>query len=354
MKNYIHTILLVILITSCSKEKDEEVEINEIPLEITQEYLNENGILQGFPVLKQVADEIKVKGKVDVPPNARVVITAKTDGFVRQIYGLEGASVSSGQSLAIIENPELITMQKNLKELQAQLTFAKQELSRKQKLYTNEATSLKALQEAKSNVNILQTSINGTQKELAILGSNSSYGSQINISSTINGKITNIMVKKGDYILKQMPIMEILNENEKHIVLEIPAQYASKVIVNLPMSIDINNKKLKGKIIQVSPEINNETRTITAHCHLSDHHLEYLLKVNEIVNATLFFSYKMVYTLPKDAIISEGEKYFVVQIKNKQINRIEVQGKIQGNDFILQNNSLSKTKLVTKNMYYLN
>ena len=96
-----------------------------------------------------------------------------------------------------------------------------------------------------------------------------------------------------------MPIMEILNENEKHIVLEIPAQYASKVIVNLPMSIDINNKKLKGKIIQVSPEINNETRTITAHCHLSDHHLEYLLKVNEIVNATLFFSYKMVYTLPK-------------------------------------------------------
>lgn len=352
MKNYIKLAFILSLIFSCTKEK--EVEISEVPNEITQEYLSKNGIIQGFPILKQVADEVKVKGRVDVPPNARVVITAKTDGFVRQIFGLEGSSISAGQMVAIIENPELITMQKNLKEQQAQLTFAKQEVNRKQKLYENEATSLKAFQEAKNNLNILQTSIDGMQKELAILGSSSGYGSQITISSSINGKIANIMVKKGDYILKQMPIMELINEDEKHIILEIPAQYATEVVTNLPMSIDVNNKKLKGNIIQVSPEINTETRTITAHCHLNDHHLEYLLKANEIINANLFFSYKMSYTIPKDAVIIEGEKYFVIQIKNKQVNRIEVQGKIQGNDFVLKDNSLAKTKIVIKNMYYLN
>lgn len=361
---FISTILILF---SCGKEetKKEEFEIiaseNQIALNDSQ--VKNAGIEIGTLGKEEISAKIKLNGMVDVPPQNLASVSASSGGYVKYTKFMPGMHVNRGETLAILEDPQIVQLQQDYLLAKSNLNYAKKDYNRQSDLNKSKAASDKVMQQAQTEAQNQNILMRGMAEKLRTLGINpeslnaGNIRRSISVSSPVSGYISSVNVKIGQYVSPTDKLFEVVNTDDVHLALMVFEKDLNKISVGQRVFAYTNQnpaKKYAAKIILIGKDFQAD-RSVIIHCHFIDYDKN--LIPGTYMNAEVETNSENGNTVPDDAVVTwEGKQYIFQELKPKTYKMTEI--KIGNSEngrteiFNLDQKLLNK-KFVTKGAYNL-
>lgn len=361
---FISTILILF---SCGKEetKKEEFEIiaseNQIALNDSQ--VKNAGIEIGTLGKEEISAKIKLNGMVDVPPQNLASVSAPSGGYVKYTKFMPGMHVNRGETLAILEDPQIVQLQQDYLLAKSNLNYAKKDYNRQSDLNKSKAASDKVMQQAQTEAQNQNILMRGMAEKLRTLGINpeslnaGNIRRSISVSSPVSGYISSVNVKIGQYVSPTDKLFEVVNTDDVHLALMVFEKDLNKISVGQRVFAYTNQnpaKKYAAKIILIGKDFQAD-RSVIIHCHFIDYDKN--LIPGTYMNAEVETNSENGNTVPDDAVVTwEGKQYIFQELKPKTYKMTEI--KIGNSEngrteiFNLDQKLLNK-KFVTKGAYNL-
>ncbi|APD05892.1 nickel and cobalt resistance protein CnrB [Flavobacteriaceae bacterium UJ101] len=384
-------IALLIFTVSCKKHEEgdghqHESEHSHTETTITAEdHHDEEGIVNltekqvevadfqyGTFEMKNLSNIVRVNGETNLPPQNRAVVTTLISGNIKQIFIEEGDLVKKGQTLAIVENPDFLALQREYYSAISASSYTKKEYKRQKKLYEEKITARKKYELAKANYDAEQANIAGLAsqlRQLSISPSNVAKGKftrTFPVVAPISGSIGHIDASIGSYADLSQELFTIVDNSKIHLDLNIYEKDLSKIKVGQKVSFTLTNQDhsiINGKIFAVSKTFEPDTKTVLAHATVDNSKNE--LVANMFVNAVIEIGKNQVKALPNEAIVKlKGKDYIFIKEDHEKeevhdevpFKMIEVStGKSElGYTAVEPIDKIdSNAQIVTKNTYFL-
>ena len=202
----------IVLLSSCGSNSSSETTKEETHEEAGEQHGNENtasltneqiktiGIELGTVEQKELTNSIKANGVLTVPNQNKAFVTPLLSGVIKTLLVQPGTYVKQGQAIATIVNPDLIQMQQQLQQVNAQIALAEIELKRQKELVEGNAAPLKRLQQVQTELVSLKTQRSGLQKQLSALGASQSFSSSVTVRAPISGTVSKVMAQLGSNV----------------------------------------------------------------------------------------------------------------------------------------------------------
>ena len=303
-----------------AREEGGKAHVNENTASLTDEQIKTIGIELGTVEQKELTNSIKANGILTVPNQNKAFVTPLLSGVVKTLNVQPGTFVRQGQAIATIVNPELIQMQQQLQQVNAQIALSEIELKRQKELVEGNAAPLKRLQQVQTELTTLKTQRSGLQKQLSALGASQSFSSSVTVRAPINGTVSKVMVQLGSNVGVSTPIAEIVNNSELHLDLYVYEKDLSKVKPNQTIHFTITNnagKEYDAQIFSIGTAFESNTKTIPVHAKVMGNKMGLIDGMNVTANVSL--DKATVSAVPTEAIVSyQGQDFiFIVTDEHK-------------------------------------
>jgi cobalt-zinc-cadmium efflux system membrane fusion protein len=327
----IFTLLLLALALSCKEKASESGNPQQDSedagiITLSPQQFEANNMAVSTPEEMRFPEVIRVSGMIDVPPENRVVISAVYGGFVKKTSLLVGDKVRKGQVVAVLENPEFLTLQQEYMEVRETLPYLKSEFERQQTLFEEQISSEKGFLQAKSAYRSASARKSGLEKQLSLLGIRpdelepDALRSEIALYAPISGKVTQVNISMGSYVSRASEMLEIINPEHLHLELSVFEQDIGKVREGQPIRFripEVSDTQYEGAVYLVGSSI-DVGRTVKVHGHLNEEHKASLL-VGMFVQAEIQVGTDedpeaespLFLALPEEAIIAQDEERFI-------------------------------------------
>ncbi len=310
-------------------QTEEHHEDEENVVELTEAQMKNGGVSLGKIEDKQISGTIKVNGKLDVPPQQLVSISAPLGGFLKSTSLLEGSRVKKGELIGTIENLEFIQIQQDYLEAKSNFELAKADYERQQSLAKENVNSEKTLQQSKSNFTTWEAKFNGLKEKLNVLNisvssvESGNVRSSINLFSPINGYVTEVNVNIGKFVNPTDVLFEIVDTEHLHAELIIFEKDVPKLKLGQKVRFTLANETSErtATVYLIGREISDD-RTIQIHCHIDKQDKELLPGM--YLNAVVETGGIKVPALPDESIIDyQGKKYVFIAVDEPTENKEE-------------------------------
>ena len=323
--------LAFIVLNSCGNKNSTEITKPETAVDseaehansntaiLTQEQIKEIGIELGVLEQKNLTTSIKANGVLTVPNQNKAFVTPLLSGVIKTLLVQPGSFVKQGQAIASIVNPDLIQMQQQLQQVNAQIALAEIELKRQQELVEGNAAPLKRLQQVQTELITLKAQRSGLQKQLSALGASQVFSSSIMVRSPISGTVSKVMAQLGSNVDVSTPIAEIVNNSQLHLDLYVYEKDLSKVKTDQIIHFTVTNdagKEYDAQIFSIGTAFESNTKTIPVHAKVMGDKAGLIDGMN--VTANISLDKATVPAVPTEAIVSyQGQDYiFIVSDKS--------------------------------------
>ena len=308
--------LFLTLITSCGDKKKEEVREekkseNEVVLTAVQ--FKTVGIQTGFLENRNLNLVIKANGYTAVPPQNRANISTLIGGTVKDILVLEGTFVSKGKVLATIQNLEVVEMQEDYNSAVANIEYLQLEYNRQKILSDEDVNPRKVLQEVKAKLAVERARAKASKSKLQALNMSTNGSSLVPIVSPISGYVGKISIAKGAFAETGITLFEVVDNREMHLDLNVYEKDLGSISVGQTIDFILTNqgnKSIKGKIFGINKSFSNESKTVAVHAKINPADAKNLIS-GMYVSANINIKNNTVPALPNDAVVKNGDKYFV-------------------------------------------
>ena len=307
---------VLILLASCNEKKaaetqEEEKPENEVTLTATQ--FKTVGIEIGSVENRNLNLVIKANGYTTVPPQNSANISTLIGGTVKDIFVLEGTFVNKGKVLATIQNLEVVEMQEDYNAASANIEYLQLEYNRQKTLSDENVNPRKIFQEVKSKLAVEKARVQAAKNKLQALNMSTNGSSLVPIVSPISGYVGKISIAKGAFAETGSILFEVVDNSQMHLDLNVYEKDLGSISVG--QSIDFvltnqGNKSIKGKIFGINKSFSNESKTVSVHAKINPADAKDLIS-GMYVSANINITNATVPALPKDAIVRNGDKYFV-------------------------------------------
>lgn len=282
-KIFITAVLITAIHASCNNKKTEKQNIETVTHEeheniniaiLTAEQMKSIKIELGNIEKKQLTNSLKANGILKVPNQNKANATASLGGVIKSILVQSGNFVVKGQVIATISNNLFITLQEEFLSVSSKSELAQLEFNRQKDLQEGNASALKNLQSAEAELKILKAKKASLNKQLELIGINTraltseTINSTVNISSPINGVISNVMVNIGSYINANNPIAEIVDNSQLHLDLYVYEKDLEKLKIGQIIHFTITNnpgKEYDAIVYAISNTFEENTKAIAVH-----------------------------------------------------------------------------------------
>lgn len=338
MKKYIILSLasLALLFSSCGNssssghesegEHHEEHENSNVAT-LTPAQMKSIGMELGAIEKKQLTASLKANGILKVPNQNKANATALLGGVIKSILVQTGNFVSKGQVIATIANTSFISMQEEFLSVSAKTILAETEFTRQKELQQGNATALKTLQTAESELKALKAQKSSLQKQLELIGINTeslspeNIQSVISITSPISGSVSNVMVNIGSFVDANSPIAEIVDNTQLHLDLYVYEKDLNKLSAGQTIHFTLTNnpgKEYDAKIYAISNTFEQNTKAIAVHATVEGDKSGLIDGMS--ITALVSLENANVDAVPADAIVNfQGQDYiFVVTDKHSE------------------------------------
>lgn len=364
MKYLIPAIVLACLIGCSTNSADQELSearaVNPVSNGVMEADIH---VTVGRLEKRIIRDEINCTGRIDVPPTDIISIHSRAPGYVTMLKVIPGDKVRKGDLVAIIENPEFITRQRELLEVKASLLLAEKEFSRQTTLREGGATTSKAFEEAESNLHMLNAKYSGMKSELIALGFNvedlelhNIFQKSLNLHSPTGGAVESVGVNMGSMIHPDDLVVRIINFEHVHLELNVLSNDARRVEIGqkVRFSVPGESDTIQAEIVKLSPSVDGATGTLMAHCHFPHEQLPHI-RPGFFVNAVIYAGERETTGLPLDALVKAGEHYHGYIVENDAYERINLKGVSINGDFVSFDvpDELRDATWVTGGAYYV-
>lgn len=354
------------MIFSCSKKATVQEEISAVQgnqVTLTDLQIKNSGIETNTLSNLDIAHKIMLTGQIDVPPQGMASVSAPSGGYVRVSRFMPGNFVKKGQTLATLENPELVQLQQDYLLAKSNLQYAQQDYSRQKDLNANKASSDKVTQKAfneSQNQNIM---MKGMAQKLAAMGISPTALNANNIRRTfavvspISGYISTVNINIGQYVSPMDKMFDIVNTGDLHLALKVFEKDLNKIKTGQKVFAYTNQNptnKYEARIFIIGKDFSAD-RSVLVHCHFVDNNLS--LIPGTFMNAEIEADSANGTVIPDDAVVTWEEKQYVFEeIKPKTYRMFPVEIGNSENGFTELLNfkkENSNKKFVTKGAYQL-
>lgn len=326
-----------ILLVSCgNSDKQNEAEatgqIQENSITLTDAQYKNAGIETGKFSTLNISPVLKLNGKIDVPPQNMISISAPLGGYLKSTRLMPGMHISKGEVLAVMEDVQYIQIQQDYLTAKAQFALTESEYNRQKELNQSKATSDKVFEQAKANHQLQLVQIKSLEEKLKLIGLNPQNVSTHNISksirihSPITGFVSAVNVNIGKYVNPSDVLFELVNPNDFHLVLTVFEKDINKLSIGQKLWAYTNNepeKKYALEIILISKNLSSQN-TAEVHCRFVE--FDKNLLPGMFMNAEIELISNNAIALPEDALVRfENKQYVFVSKGEKQFEMKEVQ-----------------------------
>jgi len=263
-----------------------------------------------------IQESITLTGEVESNSDKTVPYVSLVDGVVTETYFALGDFVKKGQVLATIKSSSLNEMQDDTQTLQAQLAVAKRKLSSVEAMYKDDIASQKDLQEAKADVQILQSNISKTKKNLQLY---SAGGNNLQIKSPADGYVIEKNISNG------MPVttggeqlFKISNLDKVWVMANVYATNMRNVYENQPVTVKTlayPDEVFSGKIDVISQVFNETERVLKAKIVMDNTNMHLRPGMSADIVLPVNAQNKSAMAIPQKALIFDNNQSYVVVYK---------------------------------------
>lgn len=311
---------------------------------------------------KNIADDLLVNGKIDVPPQNLVSISVPMGGYIKSTELLPGQHINKGQVLAVVEDQQYVQLQQDYLMAQSKLHFATLEYRRQKDLNDKQAGSTKAVQQAENQVSEQNIILAGLKQKLRLININPDQISENNITqsitltSPISGFVSKVNVNIGKYVAPSEILFELVNPSDIHLNLKVFEKDLGSIALGKKVLAYPNatpDKKYHCEIILISKDIAPDGTT-EVHCHFKNY--DKTLIPGMYMNALITTTNRNIDVLPESAVVSFEGKYYVFIETGKQqyrLQAVDIGKNADGWTEIKQVQALQGQKVVDKGAYSL-
>lgn len=323
MKNKLIITLLLGLIIACkpsttTKVSAEKEVINTVKLNDAQ--LKNAQLSTGKLEQKTMSYKLKVNGKISIPVQNAISISAPLGGYLKWTNLTEGKQVKKGEIIASLEDQQYIQIQQDYLSAKAQFSGIEKEYLRQKSLNANKATSDKIFENAEATYLSQKILIKSLSEKLKLIQINpdqlneTNLSRNINIYSPINGFVRSVKTTIGRYVSPTEVLFELTNPNDLYLSLTVFEKDINKLKIGqeiIAYSNQSSQEKFKGKIQTIGKDISAD-RSLTVYCTFNTK--DQTLIPGMYMNAEIDVASSLEYVIPNEAIVkNEGKEYVFIQ-----------------------------------------
>lgn len=308
-------------------EHEEEQEQSADDITLTSAQLKAVDIKLGKIEQRNLNNVIRVNGRTALNAQYQAEVTSLAGGIIRQVTVNEGNKVQKGQTVAYIENTDIVALQRDYLTSRSAMIAAEQEHSRQKELSSAGAGVQKALQQATAECHMAKAKMLGVEKQLVQLGISpaavkaGNLVTRIPVKAPITGFVDKIKVATGGYVDMQTPIMYIVDNSKLHCDLSIFEKDIADVRTGQTVDLLLTNRpdvRFKGTVYEISSSFEGDTKSVKAHASITDKPEGLKLIPDMYLTALIHTGKHETSALPSDAIVSsEGKKYIFMLTKKE-------------------------------------
>lgn len=284
---------------------------------LTSEQLKNARIETGTLQTRTMGTPLKVNGFMDVPPQQMVSVSFPLGGYVKSTKLLPGMRIKRGETLAILEDPQYITLQQEYLSCKARMEYLSADLARQEDLNRDHSASDKALQLARSEYQTQYIASKALAEKLLLIGLDPDRLSPEGISRTvvlrspIDGYVSAIKVNPGKYVAPTDVLFELVDTRNMHLNLRIFEKDIRQLRIGQKVHAHTNADAVatySGHIILIGRQV-GEDRSIEVHCHL-DNSAATLLP-GMFMTAEIESEHRNAQVVPADAVVRFDNKHYI-------------------------------------------
>lgn len=333
-------------------------------IELTDAQIAAIGLQTGSIEERNLKSTLKVNGKLMLPPQNQAQVSMLSGGIVKSITVSEGNFVQQGQTLATIQNNEVVQLQQDYLENKSRLKYLEAEYNRQKELQEDNINAAKTFQQVENEFETAKAKQKGTVTKLQLLGidansvSENNFKNFIAITAPINGFIHHINITIGKFADANSILFEIVDNRYLHLDLTVFEKDIHKVSVGQKITFtdanDISHVH-PAMIYSLDKAFQDNQQAIIAHAKIEEK-TETLLPGMYVEARIQIDNYKA-NALPNEAIVSNGDEHYIyAQTKPNHFKQIQVTtgATDMGYTEIIPLEEIpADAKIVTKGAYYL-
>ncbi|MBX9734274.1 MAG: efflux RND transporter periplasmic adaptor subunit, partial [Chitinophagaceae bacterium] len=248
----------------------------------------------------------------------QAVISSEVDAIVKKVLVQEGQFVTQGQTLAILDDTDLVQavsqQQALLSTAKARFELDKNKLEKQKALFDEGFISKIAYDELQTNYQLSREGINQQQ---ALLAQAKKHLSDTIIKAPFTGYLFQKSIDNGQLATKNGKLFSIANLDNLQIKAAIPSDSINKIKVgqHVSFNVETKNETYSGEVIRINPVAELGTRSYYIYIDFNNKIAR--LKSGQFVKGQIILS-----SLPnttyvsKDAIRSSDSGSYVLVLAN--------------------------------------
>jgi len=295
-------------------------------------------------------------GRINIPPAHDVIVSSPQSGLIKNISIAVGEKVEKGQTLTLLESPDLLALKQRYLTTENQLQIAENQFVRDQRMFKEGIIAERRLKESQSHYRILSTELSEAKQLLTVAGLSApeinrlSKNRQMTGASPIRAPLTGIVLERkiatGQRIAAMAPLFRIADLSRLWIEVYVPQEQATRIQPNDELTIE--GYPVKAKITLIGRSVNPHNQTVIVRAVLGNPPPNLL--AGQTIRATITRKEQTpLFVIPGSSIARKGDKT-VVFIGND--NGFEVKPvtiiAVQDRDFVVQGQLNSGEKIVTR------
>lgn len=310
--------------TPTNGEESHEEESESTQTVLNAEQIKSIGVLLGEIENKKLTTSIVAVGSLEVPNFNRASATSLYGGVVQRLFVQVGTSVKKGQVIATIADPKFVQLQEEYLTLDSRITFAGQELTRQTELNQGNAGALKNLQNAKAELEALQTRRASLQQQLKLMGINpasltiQNLQSSLPVKSPVGGTVSDVFAKVGSYVDVSSPVAEIVDNDAVHLDLYIFEKDLPSIRVGQAVNFSLTNnpgRLYEAAVFSIGASFQGEGKSVVVHCTIKGDKTGLIDGMG--INGTISLDNVTAEAVPNEAIVEAEGKYYILVVAGR-------------------------------------
>jgi cobalt-zinc-cadmium efflux system membrane fusion protein len=314
-----------------SEEKGhEEEQADEIAL--TDEQIKFMGIQTQNLDYQNISGYIKVNGEVTMNPDNESKVGSLISGRIKKIYVKEGSFVRAGQTLAIIENPELINIQVEYIHAKNEYEYSKLEYERQLKLSKDNIGSKKTLSELEAKYKNALANYKTHEEKLTVYkiskqrfdniyeDTSANLQRYYSVASPISGNVVSRMATIGQFVEPSTDLFHIVNTSTVYADLSIFEKDLPFVSIGQKVKLELNVNPYEiyeGEISYINKVFDDKNRTVKVRVAINNKNGKLLPFM--FITAKIYINANSVLAVPISALETEGENKYIFIRTNETI-----------------------------------
>lgn len=271
-------------------------------------------------------DTITLNGRIVWNEDVTVRIFSPFGGRVRRVETDIGRRVAAGQTLALLESPDLGQALAEARHAAADLTLATRTLARERDLLAHGVAARREVESAEADSIRAASDKARADARLAVYGADSAWSAQgFPLRSPLGGLVVERNLTPGQEVRPDQamagtpqlaaPLFLVTDPTRLWVQLDIPEQDVGRLVPGLPMTLRVlalPGRSWPGRMTLISSEIDPSTRTVKARGVVDNPKGD--LKAEMLVAVRIAAPTTGTLSVPAQAVFLEGtDRYVFVQ-----------------------------------------